>query len=253
MIYKNQPTNWVDLQNKVADVFRMIGHETHSPYSIILTRGSKEVDVYAHNKNSIPEITIIVECKNWESNVPKDVVHSFKTVVEGSGANIGFIISKNGFQSGSFEAAEKTNIKLLTWHEFNNLYVQEYFQNIMLYNRKYFELLTDYTEPINSRVTKLVDKLSEKKRKLYYHLKDKYWGLGFVITKYSYELIGIKNDKEKYSQFPIRIPVDCSDENNILYVIANSVEEFFEAIKHYHDQAMLEFESIFGRTVPLGS
>ena len=37
------------------------------------------------------------------------------------GANHGFIISRNGFQSGAREAARFTNVDLLTWREFEDM------------------------------------------------------------------------------------------------------------------------------------
>jgi len=48
-------------------------------------------------------------------------VHSFQSVVSNIGANLGYIISRNEFQSGAYEAASKTNIVLLTWNEFQAL------------------------------------------------------------------------------------------------------------------------------------
>jgi restriction system protein len=48
------------------------------------------------------------------------VIHSFRTVVSDIGANIGYIIAPSGFQSGSVNASEFTNIKLVTWEEFQN-------------------------------------------------------------------------------------------------------------------------------------
>lgn len=37
-----------------------------------------------------------------------------------SGATLGMLISKNGFQSGAIDAAKCSNVILLTWEEFIN-------------------------------------------------------------------------------------------------------------------------------------
>ncbi|QUS54071.1 hypothetical protein [Pseudovibrio brasiliensis] len=43
------------------------------------------------------------------------------------GANVGYIISKAGFQSGAFEASELTNIKLMTWKEFQLEFEEQWY------------------------------------------------------------------------------------------------------------------------------
>jgi len=51
------------------------------------------------------------------SNVPKEKVLTLRTIVDDVGADRDFIISQKGFQSGAYEAAENTNIKLKTFDE----------------------------------------------------------------------------------------------------------------------------------------
>jgi predicted helicase len=71
---------------------------------------------------------MLVECKFWDSSIPQDTVHSFHTVMTGAGANTGFIISKIGFQSGAYEAAQKnTNIHLLTWKGFQHKFGRQWY------------------------------------------------------------------------------------------------------------------------------
>lgn len=62
-------------------------------------RGSKEIDVYVKDPLASHNQIYLIECKHWESNVPQEVVHGFKFVMESAGANTGFIVSKNGFES----------------------------------------------------------------------------------------------------------------------------------------------------------
>jgi len=44
--------------------------------------------------------------------------HAFRTVVNDIGANLGYVISDSGFQSGARDAAANANIRLMTWKEF---------------------------------------------------------------------------------------------------------------------------------------
>jgi len=48
--------------------------------------------------------------------------------MEGAGASTGFIVSKRGFQKGAYEAAQYTNINLVTFEELQHLYGDEWFR-----------------------------------------------------------------------------------------------------------------------------
>jgi predicted Mrr-cat superfamily restriction endonuclease len=110
LIPTDQITDWQDLQNKVAQLFAEMGYRTTTPKVVDLAgRGRKEVDVYIEDPRASVNQIILIECKLWNTPVSQDTVHSMHTVMSGSGANTGFIVSKAGFQSGAHEAAAKTN------------------------------------------------------------------------------------------------------------------------------------------------
>lgn len=73
------------------------------------------------------QYTAVFECKNWATKIPQSVVHSLRSVVDDIGANAGYIISKQGFQSGAYEVASNTNIKLLSWQEFQELFAEQWY------------------------------------------------------------------------------------------------------------------------------
>jgi hypothetical protein len=121
-------SNWRGLQDKVAMLFREMGYEVTTPFTVDLSgRGRKEVDVYIRDPRASVNQVILVECKHWESRVRQDAVHSFYTVMHGAGANTGFIISKAGFQSGAKEAAQNTSIHLLSWDELQHKFGRQWF------------------------------------------------------------------------------------------------------------------------------
>ena len=96
------------------------------PFSLRLPRGSVDVDMLADETvNGIVHRTIC-ECKNWRTNVPKKVVHAFRTVIHETGANRGYVISRVGFQTGAIEAAVATNIQLVTFVEFQQIYFDKW-------------------------------------------------------------------------------------------------------------------------------
>lgn len=125
----SQVADWRDLQNKVCQLFNEMAYEAETTKIVELAgRGTKEIDVYVKDPLASHNQIYLIECKHWESNVPQEVVHGFKFVMESAGANTGFIVSKNGFQSGAREASRFTNIQLVTFEELQHLYGNEWFR-----------------------------------------------------------------------------------------------------------------------------
>lgn len=121
-IYQNEPNDWRDLQIKVAKILSDSGFQCEIEKNVQTTRDTVNIDVYAYDDKNAPPIKILNECKYWSSAVPKSVIHSFRTVVSDYGANLGLIISKSGFQKGAYEAAVNSNIELVDWPEFENMF-----------------------------------------------------------------------------------------------------------------------------------
>jgi len=158
----DMPASWRDLQGYVARILSECGVATAIEKVVKTARGKVEIDVWAHDSSSTPPQTYLVECKRWRDAVPQTVVHAFRTVVGDSGANWGAIVSSNGFQSGAYEAARYSNVRLLSWLEFQNLFAESWFEHYFcrLVGEK-CDPLVEYTEPINSRIFKKADILSE--------------------------------------------------------------------------------------------
>jgi len=121
-IYSNAPTDWKDLQNKVAQLLTESGYTCEIEKDVQTVRGTINIDIFAVSKQDNPQNIFFCECKQWDTPVPKSMIHSFRTVVTDFGANHGLIISKSGFQSGAYDAAQNTNILLLNWEELENLF-----------------------------------------------------------------------------------------------------------------------------------
>jgi Restriction endonuclease len=121
-IFDREPNDWRDLQAMVAQLFRELGCEVEIGRQVELVRGRKEIDVWVRDEHIVPHSEYLCECKFWNRAVPQEVVHSFRTVVSDYGAHRGFIISKAGFQSGAHEAAENTNIQLVTFDQLQAIF-----------------------------------------------------------------------------------------------------------------------------------
>jgi hypothetical protein len=141
MIFDTEPNNWKELQDFVGQMYRECGFETEVSKVVDLVRGKKEIDVYTQDNSSEYKPIILVECKFWNSSISQETIHSFRTVVGDFGANIGFIVAKNGFQSGSYEAVRNTNIRLVTLKELEREYYSKWKQNLAKHYMAYADRL----------------------------------------------------------------------------------------------------------------
>lgn len=82
------PATWKELQDDVALLLNQSGYRAVSPCTIDTVRGKVEVDVLVESPDELVK-RIVCECKFWNSSVPKEKVHAFRTVVQDSGASFG--------------------------------------------------------------------------------------------------------------------------------------------------------------------
>jgi hypothetical protein len=123
-----QPQTWQELQNLTAEYLTVAGYKATTPYELNTARGKVEVDVYVEAPNELVK-HIICECKYWGTPVTKEKIHAFRTVVHDCGAELGIIISKNGYQFGAIEAAAFSNVRLETWESFLNIIMDKWIDN----------------------------------------------------------------------------------------------------------------------------
>lgn len=144
MIFDREPTNWKELQNFVGQMFAECGFETQISKVVELVRGKKEIDVYFQDNSGEYKPIILIECKFWTKAISQETIHAFRTVVADYGANLGFIVSKDRFQSGSYEAAKNTNIRLVTLKELESQYYFKWKQGMTKKYMPYADRLFPY-------------------------------------------------------------------------------------------------------------
>lgn len=135
------PKDWKDLQESVAKILNECGINSEVEKEVSTVRGNVEIDVYAIDKSYVPKSVFICECKNWKTNIPQEKVYALNTVVQNIGGNFALLISKNGFQPGAIEASKNTNITLLTWEEFQDLYKKKWIESMLIRYKLKFESL----------------------------------------------------------------------------------------------------------------
>lgn len=240
MIFCKNPSSWQDLEEKTKSILKVCGYKTRK-CKIKTARDSVNVDVLAIND----EEKILCECKYWKKKVPKTIIHSFITVVSNYGANKGYIISKNGFQKGSYEATKNTNIKLLNWFEFQNLYERKWLNNNINYLYKESDLLFRYTDTFVPR--KFTDHLSGKDKKLYWKYYREYGHLWRMIGSLHFPF-SLKNYTEKDPideikkefKFPMRIGVPMKNKKITLF----DFSELCLYIEKYQKEGINKFNKL---------
>lgn len=243
------PSDWMDLQRQVNEIFQRSGLNSETDKKITTVRGTVNIDVYADDSSSQPTTTYICECKHWKSNVPKTVVHAIRTVVQDYGANWGFIISSSGYQSGAYEAAANSPVRLLTWGEFQKLFVNRWIQNYMIPRlRKEVDPLVEYTEPINSRIFRKARRLDTGKQQIFKQLREKHMYLGFLPLPYL--VSGYMEGIVRFPDLPLRkniqnlkaietnLPDDLLD--------ATYLRDFVDIFCRHAQEAIAAFDQVFG-------
>jgi restriction system protein len=247
-----QPRNWKDLQDKVDFIFTCVGLASEKEKHVTTPRGTVELDVYAIDPLSLDKIKYIVECKNWNSKVPQTVIHGFTTVMNETGSNIGYIISKKGFQKGSIEYTKSTNIRLFTFEEFQSHYLESWYT-------KYFAaeiykaslLLTEFTEPINTRRFRFEERLNAEKKLRFQELHQKYSSFSYLVL-----VLGAGASRHiKISSSKMSAIISLKDLESalhecfqIVYIFGNYLDAL-ETIKNLIAKCVDEFIQVFGTNI----
>jgi hypothetical protein len=100
-------------------------------------------------------------------------------VVQEIGANVGYIVSMEGFQSGAVAAGDLTNLKLVTWQEFQDIFEESWFEEF--FTKQIDEKLSglmSYAEPL---LPAWFAAMTEEDKAKYFSLKDKYDLFGMLM------------------------------------------------------------------------
>ncbi|MCF1463523.1 restriction endonuclease [Agrobacterium vitis] len=148
LITAKVPDSREKLEDTIQATLAECGMKDTRQATIKLPRGSVDVDVLAEETVDGMTSVTVCECKNWKARIPKEIVHAFRTVMQETGANKGYIISREGFQSGAIEAAEATNIHLVTFEQFQERYFEKWYRNRLWAIEDAIKNFNTYYEPL---------------------------------------------------------------------------------------------------------
>ncbi|TIL42769.1 restriction endonuclease [Mesorhizobium sp.] len=183
LITAHVPETWEQLEELVTAILGECGMQATRQVTINLPRGNVDVDVFAEESVDGIVHRIICECKYWKANIPKEIVHAFRTVMQETGANRGYIVSRAGFQKGAYEAAQATNIELVTFAEFQERYFDKWFKNRIWAVENSIGNFNTYYEPLGPPGwAKLA---TDEERAAYESVLDKYLFAGLTLHPFS--------------------------------------------------------------------
>ncbi|ODT85506.1 MAG: hypothetical protein ABS69_00760 [Nitrosomonadales bacterium SCN 54-20] len=254
MIETPFPVDWRQLQTGVCALLREVGLSVETEKRFQTPRGEVAIDVYAVDENSVDSIRYIVECKNWTSHIPQSVVHSFTTVMHETGGNIGFIVSREGFQSGARQYLQNTNIVGLTYLELQQRYLDRWWEKFFMPTVGFAaDILLQYVEPMNSRRERLIRELPAHKQEEVRRLQERYavFGMGMAF----HQISRFSNILPNWSNFPA--PYDIAKYKTV--IAEQHGIEFSFSSNYFRDLAFeiarklqsitAEFHDVFGKNI----
>jgi restriction system protein len=241
VITARQPEDWRGLQRDVAAILDECGFAVEVEKTVQLARGQAALDVYAVESIGGRTYTIFCECKLWKSAIPQHVIHSFRTVVADGGANVGYVITSSAFQRGAFSAAERTNLRLVMWPEFQAEFESTWIDTCFRPQvTKRLDPLMTYTEPLLPRA--FVD-LDEDGKERFMEVRKRHIDLGVVammLTTYMQML------SHKVPDLPLRPRFTPSAVMPPELLDATGYRDLFEILMAAGEAAMAELREALG-------
>lgn len=234
-IFDDEPGDWRDLQNRVGQLFFEMGCTVEIGKTIELVRGKKEIDVFVRDPLQTPQSTYLIECKFWNSAVPQEVVHSFRTIVADSGAHHGFIVSKAGFQSGSYEAARMTNIDLCTFEELQKVFFDRWKKSIALKYMPAADRIFPFWDPTGRRPPSHWGDKERARLRLLNSAYEPFLMLGPSLEMQGYSLYCL----------PLRLPIV---DDNFLQVGEREIStyrQFYDFLDKNSEEAFRRYDELF--------
>jgi hypothetical protein len=243
LIFDDEPTDWSDLQERVGQMFRELRCEVQVGARVRLVRGEKEIDVLVKDPHTAPPSVYLCECKYWARPIPLEVVHSFRTVMADYGAHRGFIVSRAGFQSGAYDAAQNTNLNLVTFLELQAIFLDRWLVSMGARYELYADELFPYWDfggkrPPPGWTMKDADNL--------HLLSEAYRPLllcGPLERMYQY----------KWSRLPFTVPSIADDYSVTGSRTLSTYRQLYDFMEQNKDVARQRFRTLFREEWPMSS
>ena len=150
-----------------------------------------------------------------------------------------------GFQSGAFKAAQNSNVLLLDWQGFQELFVDRWYHQYALPKiRKEADPLVEYTEPINSRIFKKAEALNQERYAKFRSLREEYRSLAFFALyiddawEWKKERLRLPLKDQLGEKIKRRLPKDLLE--------VTTLRDFVEIFLFHLRKGVQAFDEVFG-------
>lgn len=151
--------DWKGYQDEAAEFFRSLGLSAETDVTLQGVRTAHDIDVVVRSKHVGFEVLWLVECKHWKSPVSKLHVLGLREIVNDLGADRGILLCEAGFQTGSIEAANLTNVQVTslaslsieTRQDISAMRLRELYDRVEQSNDRYWELDKPYRKAMGLR------------------------------------------------------------------------------------------------------
>ena len=126
-----KPLDWKDLEDRVYKFFKIINDTTEHNKKLSNIKGvTHKTDVYFKEFPTVNGkylFDVMIECKNWKSNLPQSTVSSFVNFCSEFGAARGIVLCTSDFQKGCEALVIDKPVLLLTLEEFIDSFFHQWF------------------------------------------------------------------------------------------------------------------------------
>jgi len=167
-------------------------------------------------------------------------------VVSDCGANLGYIITKKGFQRGAINASSLTNIQLINWAEFQDIFMKDYLKYFVYPElKKHVDTLVTYTEPLSPGSFLASGKLEKRNVSEFLALKEEYMAFCFFcLSHWQSGLLGVMDFKAL--ELPIKQLEDKIESIGVLNEIkdVDNYEDFLSKSKVIASEGLRRFRGL---------
>lgn len=189
------PDTWENLQVMIGQILEECGMTVEVEKKVTSVRGTVEIDVYAEEEINGRKYSIVCECKYWKNSIPQNVIHGLRTVLNDLGCNIGYVVTTSKFQSGSVQAAEKTNLVLMTWEDFQDAFFESW------YAKHFYQVMNKaLAMPFDYLTVPWFDDLSKEDKKQYNQIRNTLLLIDEI--KSNFPMPFLKEYGVRYSELP---------------------------------------------------
>ncbi len=185
IIREQEPTTQQELKQFVSEFWEQCGLSIKVDGTIETTEGPASIDVIANEDTEDTELAYLCQCKHWPGPVLEDEIHKFNTIVQGSNAKAGCLLSGTEPQNEPSDHNETDDTILFTWQSFQNKFSRQWVGYQTDRVQQDVEDLSNYCDPLENFVSERLRKESGEFRDQYRKLSDGHMPISMLAHKWN--------------------------------------------------------------------